>query len=73
MALFINTALISLVVDFFITGNIIGKGGFIFNESNVFLLNAFIPPIIWFIDPWYLQYDYRKNKLLRNYQNSVLT
>jgi hypothetical protein len=61
--LFINTALISLVVDFFITGNIIGRGGylnnleflgFIFNETNVFLLNAFIPPIVWFVDPWSL-------------------
>lgn len=51
-ALFTNTALISLVIDFFITKNVIGKGGFIYNESNVFLLNAFIPPIVWFIDPW---------------------
>ena len=30
IALFINTALISLVIDFFITGNIIGPGGIIF-------------------------------------------
>jgi len=43
-----------LVIDFFITGNIIGEGGFIFNETNVFLLNAFIPPIVWFVDPWSL-------------------
>lgn len=52
MALFINTALISLVIDFFLTGNVIGSGGFIYNESNVFLLNAFVPPIVWFVDPW---------------------
>lgn len=52
VALFINTALISLVIDFYLTGNVIGKGGFIYNESNVFLLNAFIPPIVWFVDPW---------------------
>lgn len=61
--MFINTALISLVIEFFITGNIVGKGGidiilytlgFIFNETNVFLLNAFIPPIVWFVDPWSL-------------------
>jgi hypothetical protein len=27
VALFTNTAIISLVIDFFITGNIIGEGG----------------------------------------------
>jgi hypothetical protein len=73
MALFINTALISLVVDFFITGNIIGKGGFIFNETNVFLLNAFIPPIVWFIDPWSLSHEYKLNKELKNFDLCVLT
>lgn len=73
MALFINTALISLVVDFFITGNIIGKGGFIVNESNVFLLNAFVPPIVWFVDPWSIQFDYRRNKHLREPKKCVLT
>jgi hypothetical protein len=60
------------LIDFFITGNIIGEGGskllfiillgFVYNETNVFLLNAFIPPIVWFVDPWSIEMDYRRNK-----------
>ncbi|CAD8169509.1 unnamed protein product [Paramecium pentaurelia] len=73
VALFINTALISLVIDFYITGNVIGKGGFIYNESNVFLLNAFIPPIVWFVDPWSIQKDYQRQKQQKNIKNCVLT
>ncbi|CAD8112660.1 unnamed protein product [Paramecium sonneborni] len=91
VALFINTALISLVIDFFLTGyvimikyyqilykiyiklTIIGKGGFIYNESNVFLLNAFIPPILWFVDPWSIQKDYQRQQQQKNAKNCVLT
>ncbi|CAD8115777.1 unnamed protein product [Paramecium sonneborni] len=73
VALFINTALISLVIDFFLTGNVIGKGGFIYNESNVFLLNAFIPPIVWFVDPWSIQKDYQRQKQQKNAKNCILT
>ncbi|CAK58012.1 unnamed protein product (macronuclear) [Paramecium tetraurelia] len=73
VALFINTALISLVIDFYLTGNVIGKGGFIYNESNVFLLNAFIPPIVWFVDPWSIQKDYQRQKQQKNVKNCVLT
>jgi hypothetical protein len=37
IALFINTALISLVIDFFITGNIIGPGGIAFIYGRIHL------------------------------------
>jgi len=47
-----NAAVISYIIDIIMQGNIIGKGGFIYNESLVFVLNAVLPPIIWGLDPW---------------------
>jgi hypothetical protein len=50
--LFMNAAAISYIIDIVMQGNIIGNGGFIYNESLVFILNAVLPPIIWALDPW---------------------
>lgn len=47
-----NAALISYIIDIIILHNIIGYGGFIYNESNIFIQNALLPPLIWLIDPW---------------------
>jgi hypothetical protein len=47
-----NAAMISYIVDIVLLKNIRGEGGFIINESSIFVLNAFFPPLIWLIDPW---------------------
>ena len=44
--------------------NIIGPGGLIQNETNVFILNALFPPIVWFVDPYNLLKIYTKNREL---------
>lgn len=64
VALFINTAVISYVIDIVIVDNIIGEGGFIYNESKVFILNALFPPIVWLIDPYNLLKVHTRNKEL---------
>jgi hypothetical protein len=55
LLLFTNSALITFFVEIIIFHNFyeIG-GGVIYSEYLVFILNAFISPIVWLIDPWYL-------------------
>jgi hypothetical protein len=61
VALFLNTAVLSYIIDILILQNIIGEGGFIQNESQVFILNALFPPFVWLIDPWSIQKDFVRN------------
>lgn len=58
IALFINTAIMSYIADIVILGNLVTKGGFIQNETQVFILNALFPPFVWFIDPYNLLKKY---------------
>ena len=53
ISLFANTALITFLVEIIIFGNYYGiGGGMIYSEFLVFILNAFVPPLAWFVDPW---------------------
>ena len=61
VALFLNTAVLSYIIDILILENIIGEGGFIQNESQVFILNALFPPFVWLVDPWTMIKDYTRN------------
>ncbi|CAK64341.1 unnamed protein product (macronuclear) [Paramecium tetraurelia] len=54
LALFLNAAIISFLVDIVILKNVEGAGGFLQNESQIFILNAVLPPFIWCVDPWSL-------------------
>ena len=47
-----NAAVISYVIDIVIQGNIYDYGGFIYNESWIFMVNALFPTFVWFVDPW---------------------
>ena len=66
ICLFLNTAIISFVIDIVMFDIILGEGGFIGNESQVFILNALFPPVAYFIDPWTIWTNYRRNKELSN-------
>lgn len=61
IALFVNTACLSYLIDILILQNIIGEGGFIQNESQVFILNALFPPFVWLVDPWSIHKDFVRN------------
>jgi hypothetical protein len=50
----VNAAILSYVIDILIFSNVYGFGGFLYNESIVFIFNAVIAPLIWLIDPWSL-------------------
>lgn len=54
LALFCNTALITLAVEIITFGNYYGVGGMITTESMVFVFNALVPPLAWLVDPWHL-------------------
>ena len=64
VAMFINTAVLSYVIDIWIVRNVIGEGGFIQNETNVFILNALFPPMVWFVDPYNLLKVFTRNREL---------
>jgi hypothetical protein len=51
-SLFVNTALITFIVEIIGEKNFWGPGGFIYTESWVFIWNAIIPPTVWLLDPW---------------------
>ena len=53
-----NAALISFILDVMIFKNVFGYAGFIYNESLIFILNAFLSPLIWLLDPWTLIKNY---------------
>ncbi len=65
LLLFTNSALITFFVEVIVFHNFyeIG-GGVIFSEFLVFILNAFISPILWLIDPWYLIKNKKRKKEL---------
>lgn len=58
--LFMNTAMMSYIIDILGEKNYYGPGGFIFTESLVFVWNAVIPPLVWLIDPWTHQKNYKR-------------
>ena len=55
LVLFCNTALMTLAVEILTFDDYYGTGGMIGTESMVFILNALIPPLVWLINPWYIQ------------------
>jgi len=63
--LFMNTAMMSYIIDILGEKNYYGPGGFIFTESLVFVLNAVIPPLVWFIDPWTHQKNYKREEEIK--------
>ena len=73
--LFANTALITFSVEILINHNYWNPAGMIYEETIVFITNAFLPPFIWLIDPWKLMKDYQRNKQikLRKENKSLLT
>lgn len=51
-ALFLNSAMITYIVEIVGFNNYYGPGGFIYTETWIFIINAFLPPFVWFTDPW---------------------
>lgn len=68
MALFVNSALITYFVEILGDKNYYGPGGFIYTESWVFIFNAFIPPLVWLIDPWSIQKNIQKKRAKELYE-----
>lgn len=53
LALFFNTAMITLAVEIITFDNFYGTGGMISTESMVFVFNAVLPPFAWMHNKWY--------------------
>ena len=68
-----NAALISYIIDILIFKNVYGVGGFIFNETLIFVLNALLPPFIWFVDPWTLIKNYKRDREIEKGTDCLLT
>lgn len=49
IALFINSALVTYVVEILLDDNYFGPGGFIYTETWIFFWNFLLPPLTWFI------------------------
>jgi hypothetical protein len=47
--------------------------GFIFNESIIFILNAFFPPLVWLCDPWGFAKNIWRDYILRNKNTYPIT
>ncbi|KAL4476129.1 hypothetical protein ABPG74_009862 [Tetrahymena malaccensis] len=74
IALFFNTALITVLIEIILFKNFYGiGGGMILNEQLVFIFNAIIPSLAWVIDPWSIIKNIQRNKELKNKEKSVLT
>lgn len=73
MALFSNTALITLAVEIVTFGNYYGVGGMISCESMVFFFNALVPPLAWAVDPWHLKKVKKRKIEIAKGDKSVLT
>jgi hypothetical protein len=59
LILFANTALITFFVEIIFNKNYYGiGGGMIYSEYFMFVLNAFIPPLAWIVDPWSIIKNY---------------
>ena len=52
LGLFLNSAVITYLVEIMGYKNYSGAGGFIYTESWVFLWNAVLPPLVWLINPY---------------------
>jgi hypothetical protein len=61
------------MIDCVILGNIYGDGGFIYNESLIFIVNAILPPLIWLLDPWNMIKKREREKELAKGDKSLLT
>ncbi|CAD8136214.1 unnamed protein product [Paramecium pentaurelia] len=72
-ALFLNAAIISFLVDIVILKNVEGAGGFLQNESQIFILNALLPPFIWCLDPWSLCKNIWRWYIIRKGEKALLT
>lgn len=48
---FINVTLITYIINYVVFNNLYGYGGFIYNETLIFVLNSFVPIILWSVDP----------------------
>lgn len=67
IALFFNTALITVLVEVILFKNFYGIGGGMdYNEELVFIFNAIIPSLAWVIDPWSITKNIKRNKELKN-------
>ncbi|CAD8055184.1 unnamed protein product [Paramecium primaurelia] len=73
LALFLNAAIISFLVDIVILKNVKGAGGFIQNESQIFVLNAIFPPFIWCVDPWSLCKNIWRKYIMSKGDKALLT
>ncbi|CAD8048026.1 unnamed protein product [Paramecium sonneborni] len=73
LALFLNAAIISFLVDIVILKNVEGAGGFLQNESQIFILNAVLPPFIWCVDPWSVCKNIWRWYLIRKGEKALLT
>ncbi|CAD8118599.1 unnamed protein product [Paramecium sonneborni] len=68
VAQFINTAVITFAISTWVTQNIYGTGGLVYNQTYVFISNAILPALIQFIDSstimkWIFQFlEVRKGK-----------
>ena len=74
ISLFANTALITFLVEIIIFGNYYGiGGGMIYSEFLVFILNAFVPPLAWFVDPWSIIKNRKRRREVSKGDSSTLT
>ncbi|EGR31304.1 hypothetical protein IMG5_113410 [Ichthyophthirius multifiliis] len=74
LVLFTNTALITFSVEIILFHNYYGiGGGMIYSEFWVFVLNAFVPPLAWIIDPWSIIKNFKRNQELKKDNKSMLT
>jgi|JI6StandDraft_1071083.scaffolds.fasta_scaffold106685_2 membrane protein CcdC involved in cytochrome C biogenesis len=61
--MFFTTALMTLAVEAIVFKNYYSsKFGVVEAESYVFILNAFVPPIVWAINPYYIIARYKQKK-----------
>lgn len=74
LLLFTNTAFITFFVEILILNNFYGiAGGMIYSEFFVFILNAFVSPIIWLIDPWGIVKNIKRKLELKKGSKSIMT
>lgn len=52
----------TMAVEAIVYHNFYGLFGVVEAESYVFILNGFIPPIVWAINPWFLVAEYKRRK-----------
>ena len=45
-------------------------GGMIDGEHMIFIFNAFFAPLVWLIDPWTIQKNWIRRKILRKVEET---